>query len=62
MNGVSQGGMLSPYLFNVYLDGVNDNLNISKYGCILGTGTVNHVIYADDLVLICPSTIGLKEL
>lgn len=61
-NGVRQGGILSPYLFNVYMDGLSDNLNVSKYGCIAGPSTVNHLMYADDLVLFCPSAIGLKEL
>ena len=26
-NGVRQGGVLSPYLFNVYMDGLNEMLN-----------------------------------
>ncbi len=29
-NGVRQGGILSPYLFNVYMDGLSDSLNESN--------------------------------
>ena len=61
-NGVRQGGILSPYLFNVYMDDLSNNLNVSNYGCISGSRLVNHLMYADDLVLICPSAVGLAEL
>ena len=61
-NGVRQGGILSPYLFNVYMDGLSDNLNNVNYGCIAGNHTINHLMYADDLVLLCPSAVGLKKL
>ena len=29
-NGVRQGGILSPFLFNLYMDGLSDNLNACK--------------------------------
>lgn len=61
-NGVRQGVILSPYLFNVYMDGLSDALNLSKVGCITGSQSVNHLMYADDLVLISPSATGLREL
>ena len=37
-------------------------LNTITIGCKLGTRTVNHLIYADDLVTICPSVKGLQRL
>ncbi len=61
-NGVRQGGILSPYLFNVYMDGLSDKLNMSRYGCITSSRNVNHLMYADDLVLIAPSAKGMREL
>ena len=61
-NGVRQGGILSPYLFNIYMDGLSDDLNVSRFGCITSSQTVNHLMYADDLVLISPSATGLREL
>ena len=36
-NGVHQGGILSPQLFNIYIDGLSDILNKSSIdGCIGG--------------------------
>ena len=55
-NGVRQGGILSPYLFNVYVD------DLSRTGCLSGNITINHLMYADDLVLLSPSATGLREL
>ena len=61
-NGVRQGGILSPYLFNVYMDDLSTRLNNLKIGCSLGNFLINHLMYADDLVLISPSTRGLSRL
>ena len=61
-NGVRQGGILSPYIFNVYIDDLSTRLNALPIGCKLGEWTINHLMYADDLVLISPSTRGLFRL
>ena len=61
-NGVRQGGILSPYLFNVYMDELSARLNNLKIGCSLDDIFINHLMYADDLVLISPSTRGLNRL
>ena len=61
-NGVRQGGILSPYLFNVYMDDLSNALDECNTGCLAGDKVVNHLMYADDLVLICPSAIGLSKL
>ena len=60
--GVRQGSLLSPYLFSIYMDGVYDMLSSHKIGCVLGDTIVNHIIYADDLVLMSPSMVGLQKL
>ena len=57
-NGVRQGGVLSPYLFNVCMDG----LTTCQTGCYSGVSKVNHLMYADDLVLLSPCTVGLSRL
>uniref|UniRef100_A0A8C6PWR0 Reverse transcriptase domain-containing protein n=1 Tax=Nothobranchius furzeri TaxID=105023 RepID=A0A8C6PWR0_NOTFU len=61
-NGVRQGGILSPVLFNLYLDELSVTLNASKTGCLVGDRLVNHLIYADDLVLMSPYSAGLQQL
>ena len=55
-NGVRQGGILSPLLFNVYMDKLSCTLNDAKAGCIMNGVYMNHLMYADDLVLIAPSS------
>ena len=35
-NGVRQGGILSPQLFNIYIDGLSDTLNKSSVGGSIG--------------------------
>ena len=61
-NGVRQGGILSPLLFNVYMDDLSFTLNEMNVGCSFSNKVVNHLMYADDIVVFAPSAIGLKKL
>lgn len=61
-NGVRQGGILSPYFFNVYIDDISQQLNTLNVGCKVGNILINNIMYADDLALISPSVKGLKSL
>ena len=55
-------GVLSPYLFTVYMDELSSLLNKYRTGCYIGNRIVNHLMYADDLVVIAPSGMGLQRL
>jgi len=61
-NGVRQGGILSPILFNVYIDDLSSGLTKLKIGCNFNGIFVNHLIYADDTVLLAPSPSALQKL
>ena len=61
-NGVRQGGVLSPFLFRVY---IRDLINVvvkSKCGCHIAGVCMNLLAYADDIVLLSPSWRGLQKL
>ena len=51
-NGVRQGGILSPFLFAVYLEGLIEELSNSGDGCYWGSLFAGAVVYADDVVLL----------
>ena len=59
-NGVRQGGVLSPYLFAVYLDGLLEELSNSGVGCYWGFSFVGALAYADDIVLLAPCASALR--
>ena len=61
-NGVRQGGILSPQLFNIYIDGLSDILNKSSIGVSIGGKQINHMLYADDLCIVSLSSAGLQQL
>ena len=61
-NGVRQGGVLSPYLFAVYLDDLSNELNNIKAGCYIGEALLNHLIFADDICVFCPSVRWLQRI
>ena len=47
-NGVRQGGILSPYLFNLYMDDLSGRLKEIYAGCKIANMVINHLLYADD--------------
>lgn len=61
-NGVRQGGMMSPVLCNLYIDDLSKRLKACNTGCMIGSTLVNHIMYADDLVVLSPSSAGLQQL
>ncbi|XDV38077.1 hypothetical protein PO909_007559 [Leuciscus waleckii] len=61
-NGVRQGGILSPMFFNLYMDDLSRTLKNCKTGCMIGERLLNHLLYADELVIMSPCSAGLQQL
>ena len=61
-NGVKQGGIISPVLFNVDMDDLSCVLNRFNVGGRIVGEIVDHLSYADDLCLICLLSAGMQKL
>lgn len=59
--GVKQGDPISPLFFNVVIERILNFLD-SSVGVELELNTINHIAYADDVVLLARTTIGLQHL
>ena len=59
INGVTQGGVLLPQLFAIYVDDLSVCLTQRKAGCQLNETVTNHVMYADDICLMAPILLNL---
>jgi hypothetical protein len=59
---VRQGGILSPRLFALYMDNLSHIYNKLNVGCCINERIINHLMYADDLVLFAPSVKGLQKI
>ena len=61
-NGVRQGGIVSPVLFCVYIDGLLCILRESNVGCFIGDVFVGVLAYADDVTLLAPTPSAKRHL
>jgi len=59
--GVRQGGILSPWLLNIYIDDLKNMVIKSGYGCCLNNIFVGCILYADDIVILSPVS-GLQNM
>jgi len=57
-----QGGVLSPYLFDVYIDTVFEKVRLSASGCHMKWHCVTILMYADDIRRLAPSVSSLQNL
>ena len=62
LNGVKQGGVLSPILFCVYIDDLLKSLEEANVGCYIGSCFVGVLAYADDLVLLAPTATAMRRM
>lgn len=61
-NAVRQGSVLSPILLHFSMNSLSEQLKMCKAGCVVGGTALNHLMYADDGVLLSPSSAGLQQL
>ena len=57
-DGVKQGGILWPILFNVYMDGLSESLNSFNIGGEIENTFLHHMCYPDDLRSVSLSSVG----
>ena len=59
-NGVRQGGIISPILFCVYIDGMLQRVYESGVGWYIGNVFVGALAYADDVILLAPTHSAMR--
>ena len=55
-------GVFYRLICSTCMDDLSQSLNCCKTGCLSGEIMINHLMYADDRVLLSPSATGLREL
>ena len=53
---------MSPLLFGIYMDGLLDELTDLGIGCFIGQHFCGAAGYADDIILLYPTSSGLQKI
>lgn len=61
-SGIRQGGILSPFLFNIYVDSLIMTLKSSDLGCHVSGVYLGCIAYADDFLLLSASVTHLQKM
>ena len=61
-SGIRQGGILSPVLFNTYIDVLINRLENLELGCLVGDVYIGCIAYADDIILLSGSVCMLQKM
>ena len=59
---MKQDGLLSPNMYNVYIDGLVLYMTSNLLGCHMGRSYMGVLMYANDIVFPAPSVQGLQEM
>jgi Reverse transcriptase (RNA-dependent DNA polymerase) len=60
--GVRQGGVISPFFFEIFIDDIIVNVVNVKSGCYINRACLSIILYADDMLLLAPSVESLQKL